>query len=85
MDKNGQLKKTSDLPVPTFLLSILSAALIGCFAFLWNLNATVTKQEQQYYEVSRMMDELRIKINNMQLDVRDVRERLIRLETLQKK
>lgn len=82
MDRNGQLKKANDSQLLTFMLSILSAAVVGCFAFLWNLNAIITKLDQQNIEMSRILDELRIKMNNMQLDVRDVRERLIRLETL---
>ena len=81
---NGMIKPTED-KLSAYLLSILTAGTVACFAFLWNLNSEMAKITQQNIEMARIIDELRIRLNNVQLDTRDIRERLIRLETLNQK
>lgn len=65
----------------TALLSVTTTGIIGCFGFLWKVNIALTRLEEHDTENVRSRDETMIKTNNIQLDLRDVRERLIRLET----
>ena len=69
----------------TFLLSLATAGIIGCSAFLWNVNRQLATLEERIINNNKVNDELMIKINNLQLDVRDIRERLVKLETLKSK
>lgn len=71
----------------TVLLAIATAAILGCFKFLWSLNATVTKVQEQIYERTVDMDKIQNGVNELRLDmqttkssVQDVRERMIRVE-----
>jgi hypothetical protein len=75
----------------TILMSIATAAILGCFTFLWNLNETVTEIRGENARRSMMIDDVNGKVNNLQLDmkatrdaVQDVRERMIRVEMTQK-
>lgn len=81
---NGALTKPPEDKLHTFILSIVGSGVIGCFIFLWNVNGTLAKLEVQNMETARVIDELRIRINNMQLDIRDIRERVIRIESVKK-
>ncbi len=65
----------------TALLSIATSGIIGCFAFLWQVNGALARLEERDTENIRAREEVMIKTNNIQLDLRDVRERLITLET----
>ena len=79
---NGnKMKKTIENPVTTTLLSIGTAGIIGCFVFLWNQNSTNAQILERDGQKSRAIDDINIKINQMQLDIRDVRERVIRIES----
>ncbi len=71
----------------TVLLAVATAAILGCFRFLWSLNATVTEVQQQIHERTVDMNQMQQGINDMRLDmqttkagVQDVRERMIRVE-----
>jgi hypothetical protein len=68
----------------TFLLSVLTAATIGSFGFMWNLNTTIARLQEHDTEMIKAREENVTKMNNMQLDIRDIRERLIRIEAKSK-
>lgn len=64
----------------TWLLGISSVAAVGAFTFLWNLNRNVGTIEEQNGYGKQQIDRLQQTINNMQLDMRDIRDKVIRLE-----
>jgi hypothetical protein len=65
----------------TWLLGISSVAAVGAFTFLWNLNKNVAIMQEQNQYGKQKVDQLQNAVNNMQLDIRDVRDKVIRLET----
>ncbi len=69
----------------TSLLSIVTAGIIGCFGFLWNLNGTLARMQERETETIRVREEMRTRVNTLQLDMRDVRERVIRIESFKDK
>jgi hypothetical protein len=79
---NGADRKSTLQP---FLLSIMTTGVIGCFGFLWSLNNTITRLQDHDAEVNKLIDEISVKINNIQLDIREVRERLVRIESKNQK
>lgn len=81
MASGAQIKNADDW-YHNIILSVATSAIIGCFIFLWNVNADLVKAEQQNIDTAKVLDEVRIRINNIQLDIRDIRERVIRLETV---
>jgi hypothetical protein len=88
MSPNGSTKSIAPVmpdKLITALLSIITAGVIGCFSFLWNVNSTLARMEERETEAIRIREEMRIKINALQLDIRDVRERVIRIETVNHK
>jgi hypothetical protein len=71
----------------TILMAVATAAIIGCFTFLWNLNETVTeirgdnsKRSLMIDQVQKSVNDLRLDMNTTKLGVQDVRERMIRVE-----
>lgn len=85
MSPNGSAKM--GLPIMsdkliTTLLSIVTAGVIGCVGFLWNLNSTLARMQERETEAIRVREEMRTRVNTLQLDMRDVRERVIRIESL---
>lgn len=73
-------KPIMDDKLHTFLLSLATAGVIGCFGFLWNMNNSITRLQDHDNDNIRLREEQTIRINNMQLDIRDIRERVIRME-----
>lgn len=73
-------KNTLEDRINTLLLSVVTAGVIGCFGFLWNMNNAITRLQEHDIENIQSKEEMIGKVNNMQLDVRDIRERLIRVE-----
>lgn len=74
----------------TILLGITTAAIVGCFTSLNSLNITVTKVQEQIHERTKDIDKLQNGVNDVRLDqketkgdIKDVRERVIRLEEQQ--
>lgn len=67
--------------IQTFLLSLATTGVIGCFGFLWSLNSTVARLQERDTENIKAREEWSMRTNSMQLDIRDIRERLIRIET----
>jgi hypothetical protein len=74
-------KRSIEEKLHTFLLSVLTAATIGCFGFMWSLNSTIARLQEHDTETIKSRAETSTKINNIQLDIRDIRERLIRIES----
>ncbi len=64
----------------TWLLGISSVAAVGAFTFLWNLNRNVAIMQEQNFYGKRQVDQLQGAVNTMQLDMRDIRDKVIRLE-----
>lgn len=64
----------------TWLLGISSVAAVGAFTFLWNLNKNVAIMQEQNMYGKRQNDQLQGAVNTMQLDMRDIRDKVIRLE-----
>ena len=65
----------------TWLLGISSVVSIGAGTFLWNLNKNVAIMQEQTGYGKQQIDRLQSTINNMQLDMREIRDKVIRLET----
>jgi hypothetical protein len=88
MSPNGSAKLNSPFmseKLITSLLSVITAGVVGCFGFLWNLNGTLARMQERETEAIRVREEMRTKVNTLQLDVRDVRERVIRIESVNNK
>ncbi len=88
MSPNGTSKLSAPVmpdKLVTALLSVVTAGVIGCFGFLWNLNGTLARMQERETESIRVREEMRVKVNTLQLDVRDVRERIIRIESINNK
>lgn len=66
--------------LPTFLLSIATAGVLGCFGFLWNMNKAITVLQEHDTDNIKARAEQTIRSNNIQLDIRDIRERVIKIE-----
>jgi cell division protein FtsL len=82
---NGKRMKTFQEKVQTAIISIATTGIISCAGFLWKANASLSQIEEHLQEIDKRMDNHEIKTDNLQLDVRDIRERVIRVETLQKR
>lgn len=78
---NGREKKTITDKLLTVLISLITSLIAGCFAFLWNLNNSVTRLQEDSLQNKNSIDELNIKMNNIQLDIRECREKIIRIES----
>lgn len=75
----------------TLFLGIISAATIGAFGFLWNVNKTLAvmqerdeKRSMQIQQVQTNMNDLRLDVKDSKYSLQDVRERVIRLEVNKK-
>lgn len=73
-------KSTLEEKLHTLLLSVLTAGVIGCFGFLWNMNKIITVLQEHDTDNIRSRAEQSIRTNNIQLDIRDIRERVIKIE-----
>lgn len=67
------------------ILAIATSALLGNFTYLWKLNALATKLEDHDNQKTLAIDALNGKMNNLQLNVQDIKESVIRIETKQSK
>lgn len=65
------------------ILGIMSTALIGLFTFLWNANSTLAQMKEKNISIEKSVNDINIKLNNVQLDIRDLRDKTIRIETRQ--
>jgi hypothetical protein len=67
--------------VHTFLLSIATAGVLGCFGVLWNMNNAITRLQDHDTENINAREEQGGHINTIQLDIRDIRERMVKIES----
>jgi uncharacterized membrane protein len=79
MPTNGTIQGKS-VDVYAIVASIISAGVVGCFVFLWNSNTAQARSQEQMTNMLKVIEEQRNTLNQMQLDMRDVREKVIRLE-----
>ena len=80
---NGTLmKNTFQEKIQTALLSVATTGILGCGAFLFKANEKLSKMEQHGIDTDKSIDQIQNKINNIQLDLREVRDKVIRVETL---
>jgi hypothetical protein len=73
-----------------FILSLLSAILIGCFSFLWKVNGVMVRWEERDMEktnsinrVEQKVNNVELKLNTVQMDVSDLKIATTRIETKQ--
>lgn len=79
--ENGASTKSSlEDKIHTFMLSVATAGVIGCFGFLWSMNKAITILQEHDTETIKSRAEQAIRTNSMQLDIRDIRERVIKIE-----
>lgn len=76
----GNLVPNFNRNLQTWLLGISSVAAVGAFTFLWNLNSNVATMKQDQTYGKQRFDQMQGTMNNMQLDIREVRDKVIRLE-----
>jgi hypothetical protein len=81
---NGSSQETKRIDWHSFLLSIASGGIIACAGFLFKINNDVTKLQEHDLQQTNYMNDNKLYINQIQLDMRDVRERTIRIEAQQK-
>jgi hypothetical protein len=82
MSENGTAVERQKVqwPIREILISVASGLIVAYGAILWNINTVATRVQEQQIEDIKYREEDRTFKNQMQLDIRDVRERLIRIE-----
>ena len=79
---NGRIKKSKEVEkYHNFILSLLSALIIGCFVFLWNANGALSRMQEHENNTDKKIDDMQVKMNNIQLDIFEIKERLVGIET----
>lgn len=79
--ENGKKeKKPINENLRNFLWGLLSTVAVGGFLFAWNTNATMAQKKEHDALMDKRIDEFMIKLDNIQLDLRDIREKVIHLE-----
>lgn len=64
----------------TILLSICTAAVLGMFGFLWNMNARMAVTEERDRAKNDVINKMQSDVNTMRLDLQDLK---IKVTTLQ--
>jgi hypothetical protein len=82
---NGRKMRTFQEKLQTAVISIATTGIISCAGFLWKVNASQARMEEHLIEMDKKINDLQLNMNNMQLDVRDVRDRVIKLEVYKNK
>lgn len=70
-------------PLITILLSLCTALLVGTFVFAWDTNAKLTLLSDHDQTSKETQGRQQIEMNNMNLQLFDVKERVNTLETKQ--
>lgn len=81
MSANGTSSKFS-FDWSSLLQGITLAASTGCFIFLWNVNSTIAVIQEKQVQEEKLRGVLQQDLNQVKLDVRDLRDRAIRTERL---
>lgn len=81
MPSNGH-SPMSNPWIQNVLLPILVAGLSAVAIFMWNLNSTVAVINERQMQQVKDKDDMKQDINQIKLDLRDLRDRAIREERL---
>jgi hypothetical protein len=73
LPQNGALLERH---VQTIMLSVITAALIACFTFLWNMNAKIAVMEERDNQRTQSVDQLQRSMNIVQSDMISVKQSL---------
>lgn len=83
MATNPVSQKTIHEKYLGFILSLLTAILIGCFSFLWKVNGVMVRWEERDMEKTNTINRLQQTVNTIQLDLADLKIATTRIETKQ--
>lgn len=81
---NGKSMKSILDKFLTAAISVATTGIVGCCVFIWRSNASLSQIEEHLQNIDKRMDNHELKIDNIQVNMADAKERLIRIETLQK-
>ena len=81
-ENNTHTNKLAD-KLLTALIGIATTLLIGTFSFAWNINKTITQVQDRIDNIYLSVDRIEGKTNNLQLDIRALSDRTIRVEEKQ--
>lgn len=67
--------------IQTAVISIATSGIVFCGGFLWKTNSILSRIEQHQIDTDKTINNLETKVNNIQLDIRELRDKTIRIET----
>lgn len=83
MSTNGTPAKGIVFDWASLIQGILAAGMLSCIGFLIKMNSSMAVYQEQKVEEQRTHDEFKQDINQIKLDIRDLRDRAIRTERLE--
>lgn len=83
--QNGKKVKSIQEKFITAIISIATTGIISCAGFLWKVNSTLSRIEEHQMEMDKSFDNIQSDMNDVHIKLIDTKERLIRIETLQKR
>jgi hypothetical protein len=84
MSSNGQHTPASSNPwVQNLIMPAILAIVVAMAGFLWGLNSSVAVLNDRQLRDAKDKDDMKQDINQIKLDIRDLRDRSIREERLQ--
>lgn len=73
--------------IQTAIVSIATTGIISCAGFLWKVNSTLASIKEHIQErdvqIDKKINDIQLTNNNIQLDIRELRDKTIRIETIQ--
>ncbi len=81
---NGKKMKSISDKFLTAIISLAATSIVMCGGFLWKTNAALSRIEEHQIDTDRKIDNMQSQVNEIQIKLIDTKERLIRIETLQK-
>lgn len=81
---NGKPMKSISEKIQIAIISLATTGIVACCGFLWKSNASLSQIEEHLQLMDKRLDNHELKIDKIQFNVEDAKERLIRIETLQK-
>lgn len=79
---NGRRMSNISEKLITASISIATSGILFCCGFMWKTNASQARMEQHLIETDKEINDLQIKMNNVQLKVMDINGNVIELKTL---
>ena len=83
MSSNGTTTKGFIFDWASVLQGALSAGVLCCIGFLIKMNSNIAVIQEQKVQEQRTHDEFKQDINQIKLDIRDLRDRAIRTERIE--